>query len=237
MNTIYIGFSFLALVFGIGGYIYKIPVVSILAYTSAIIFMCNSIVSGFALKLPDCRDVVKRNSNDDVHNLPYISLARNAAVLSYAGIPLTLGFWAWLFLLAGLYFGVHALSLEFRLIAYIFTVFVFVFYVVQLCGITVLYRKHFCGKSEENFGFRFDISTVLAGVILAVGLFPQKFLKLIYVPVSFLTGGTKYYQDFQAITSCVNSISIYLLIFVVLISLYVIVKFAISRLKNNTPKV
>ena len=70
-----------------------------------------------------------------------------------------------------------------------------------------------------------------------MGLFPKLSVNFIFVPASFFTGGTRFYEMYKSIIVTSYNISLYILIFTLLLVGYVGIKILILKYINSRTKV
>lgn len=205
----------------VSGFICSNPLISILGYSAAFIFFINKISSSF----------VSESAEDKQDGLP-ISL------FSYAGFPLTIGFWGWCFILGSIYVGIISANTFLKICSYIMAVLFLIIVLAQIYKVFVVLREHFYRNENEHKLYNFkNFNLLFDCLIILLGIFPQKVLNVVFVPVSMFVGGTNFYDTFKAIEGLVSYINIYILGFAGLIITYIVLKYFISMIRKHHSKV
>jgi len=207
--------SILGLIVGACGYIYEQPLISVLGYSAGVVFFVGFLLNSmFLMKVAE----------DETSNNELIGDCK-AGLLSCCGVPCTIGFVAWVLIISALYFGICSGNNILKLLS-------ISIFILSLLTIGFLVIKLFLVFREHIFKFSFKFSRslvskncVIASLIVLAGVFPQKLLGVVFVPVSMFVGGTKYYELFKTIEAAATCVAIYIWIFIAALFTYVLIKY------------
>ena len=217
IKTVHIIFSILALFAGVNGYITGNFNILIFGYLASLLFMVNTIICSYALQTDS-----KISENDNL-NTKFVTVITTG---SFAGIPATLGFWAWISFFFALIAGCISELLYIKGLCIIMMAVSLMVFFIQIYKLFSM-LKEFGNTFLKNLSLKFNL--IMAGIIVLLGTFFSFVFKLFVVPVSFFAGGTKLYDTFQALGKSVNVLSNCILFLVLLIIGFLLVKLLISK--------
>ncbi len=216
-KTIHIIFSILALFVGVNGYITNNFNILIFGYLASLLFMVNTTICGYALQGYD------EISENNCCNNRFVTVITTG---SFAGIPATFGFWAWISFFFALISGFTSELLYIESLCIVmFVLSLMVFFVQIYKFFSIL--KEIGSTFFKNLSIKFNL--ILSAIIILLGIFFSFVFKLFVVPVSFFAGGTKFYDTFQALSKSVNVLSNSILFLVLLMLFFLLLKKLISK--------
>ena len=233
IKSIQAGFLILTLLIGIYGLKYMIPELSILGFLSSLLFLINIL---FANNIFQTNSEVTKNRNlkDSSNTLSSkYPVKKNIIIVGLCnciGIPATLGFYAWGTMFASLLCGIIYANQELKFILVIIFTISLAIYLFQLVKSFFTIKDINSSKYEitdfkdSKFNFFFAIAAII------FGLFPYAIIKVIFVPVSFITNGIKFIEIFNTIRTTICHISLYITGCVLLLAIY---KTVTHKLKNK----
>lgn len=232
INTIQMSLIPVSILTSIMGYIYGVPVISILGCISGLFFLINTVITDYAMRYnlnEALANNTKSDSEADIITGSWYRKLFSAGMFCYAGLPYTLGFIGWLTLFGTVIFGIMSLISELRVFSIILFVLFLLIFIALAVNVFIILKRHFYLDSDIIKTSIPKLSSVLIASIIALSIFPLQLIKTVIVPVSFLNGGTKYVLIFDAIKSISITYTFYMLGIVVLVALYVITKILILK--------
>ncbi len=241
IKSIHFSLVLLSILFGIFGYVCEIPIIMILGYSAAFIFFTNIVFAGYTLQF-NMNKITQDINETEKREIGLIEASGYRKILpigllSYAGAPATLGFLGWAALVCALYFGIISPIIQLKIAAIILTIFVIIVFLLQNTKIFLVMKEIYCNKNQVLKTHLPKLNLTFALIIVLAGLFPSKFCNLIFVPVSFFTGGTKFYNIFNHILIILRNFGIYLTIFTVLFVSYLVLRALVLKYIESRTKV
>lgn len=233
LKSIQLCMSIFFLFIGVLGYKYQVTMLMILGYSSSLMLLINTLVAKFALFFNIDKYLEVKNGLDvceaELITEKGFRMMFPVGLLSFIGFPATVGFWGWLFGVGALCYGIASQNAELRIISICAAIFVSVVFISQIRKIFSVIRKQFISNADivKNSLSYFNFIWVI--LIIVAGLFPYISVNFVFVPASFFTGGTIFYDMYKSILTMSYNISIYLLIFVTLLVCYVGIKTLILK--------
>lgn len=238
MRTALIVLSTVSVLLGILGQVFKVPLVSILGYMAAIMFFINIVFTGYIFQ-SEIKNSIETNPDLNLYSKDFISTGLKRfmplCLCNYSGLPGTFGFYAWGLLLAACGFGCFTQYPMLKAVSVLTLIFALLLFVSFILKTIFLSKKYLCAETEAIKVPFLKLNLILALLIIFCGLLPQSLLKIVTVPVSFLSGGTQYSALFFAIQAFIGRVGIFLAGVAILMALYVVIKRLILKLKNRTP--
>ena len=239
-KSIQICLSVFFLMIGVLGYKYQVTMLMILGYSSSLMFLTNTILTKFATcfnidKYLEVKDetVCKAELIAEKNFIKILPIG----LLSFVGLPTTIGFWGWFFGFGALFYGITAGNTELRIISICAAVFISVILLSQIYKIFLVLRKQFVSNINTVKNSLPYFNLLWSLLIVIMGLFPKLSVNFIFVPASFFTGGTRFYEMYKSIIVTSYNISLYILIFTILLVGYIGIKTLILKYINSRTKV
>lgn len=212
-------FSLIALLIGSAGYVYKLPIISIIGYSTSLLFAINSIFTSNILK----------DGNKSFK--PIVTLG----ILNSNFIPATLGFYSWGMLLFACYLGIISNVQNLKILSITILILTLLLIGIQFLKSIRIIKNIFTTPITIKNKLP-NLSFIYALFALVFGLFPDILYKIIIVPTSFWVGGTNYTNLFNAVRFSIKSISLYIFLIFALLMLYILGRFIVVKiLHKKTP--
>lgn len=239
LKSVHITLSLVFILFGVFGYFYNVPQLMILGYSAAFIFFTNAIIAGFVLQYNMNKMAeIAETSGERAIDLSKMSGYRKiipVGLLSYAGAPLTIGFLGWIAIAGALFFGINSGSIQLKTVSIVLALFVLIVFVIQNYKIFLVMKDIYLQNSEIVKTSLPKLNFVLALMVVIAGLVPNKFGNLLFVPVSYFSGGTKFFDIFSQYLLILRCMSVYLIIFAVLVISYLVIRnLVLKKIKSRT---
>lgn len=234
-KIIQISLSILALLIGVSGYISQNINIFILGCMTSLLFFVNTILCSYSLQMKfKCNlsnDTEIASEKDSVWKNNRISnLAALISVGSFAGLPTTFGFWAWLSLFSLLFIGCFSQELYIKQLSVFLILFSVIVFSAQVYKFYSIFKNYDKWELSECSFPMFNI--ILSGMVILLGVCFSKVFKLFVVPVSLFSGGTKFYDLFQSVGKSVNVLNNYILGLLILV-VFVVIALKISVLTKK----
>ena len=162
-------------------------------------------------------------------------------VASHVGMPMTLGFAGLASIIIANALGVLSAFLELKIISIITLLIILPLYILMYYKVFKILKLYYPEQIELPSKLSFPvykginqvITSLFAVFILLSGIFLKYTCKFIFCPVSFLVGGTKFYEIFKLLENYATYFNIFAVVLLVVMLMYIMFKVLILRFTQN----